>query len=68
MFYSRLPLLRVSMYLDITIGTAMTAAQRKSDFKITTHTPYLALTGELWDVYCEDLGDTWPHHKGTALY
>ena len=20
----------------------------------TTDTPYLALTGELWDVYCED--------------
>ena len=24
----------------------------KSQFKLTKYTPYLALTGELWDVYC----------------
>ena len=36
----------------------MTAAERKSDFKPTTDTPYLTLTGELtgelWGVYYED--------------
>ena len=26
----------------------MTATEHKSDFKLTTDTPYLALTGELW--------------------
>ena len=31
--------------------TAMTAAERKSDLKLTTDTPYLALTGQLWCVY-----------------
>ena len=35
----------------------MTAVERKSEFKLTTD-PYLALTGELWCVYCEDLGST----------
>ena len=29
----------------------MSATQRKWDFKLTTDTPYLALTGELWGVY-----------------
>ena len=29
----------------------MTAAERKSDFKFTTDTPYFTLTGELWGVY-----------------
>ena len=32
----------------------MTGAKLKSDFKLTTATPYLALMGELWGVYCED--------------
>ena len=31
-------------------------------------TPYLALTGELWGVYCEDFGENWPHHNSTPLY
>ena len=38
------------------------------NFRITTDTPYLALTGELWSVYCEDLGENWPRYNGTALY
>ena len=29
----------------------MTATERKTDFKLITDTLYLALTGELWDVY-----------------
>ena len=34
----------------------MTAAEHKTDFKLTDN-PYLALTGELWGVYCEDFGE-----------
>ena len=41
------------------MGTTMTAAERQSDLKLTTDIPYLALTGELWGVYCEDLGQNW---------
>ena len=33
----------------------MTAVEHKSNFRLTKDTPYLILTGELWDVYCEDL-------------
>ena len=35
----------------------MAAVERKPDFKLTTDNPYLALTGELWAVYCEDMGE-----------
>ena len=24
--------------------------------------------GELWDVYCEDLGENWPRYNCTSLY
>ena len=37
----------------------MTAAERKSDFKLTTDTPYLNLPSELLGVYCEDSGENW---------
>ena len=30
--------------------------------------PYLALTGELWGVYCEHIGANWPPYNGIALY
>ena len=30
-------------------------SESESDIRITTDTPYLALTVELWGVYCEDL-------------
>ena len=43
-----------SIYQDITYGTAMTAAERKSNFKLKIATPYLTLTGELWGVHYED--------------
>ena len=46
----------------------MTAVEQKSDTELTRDTPYLALTGELWGVYCEDLGENWPRYNGTALY
>ena len=32
------------------------------------YTPYLALTGELWTVFCEDSGENWLRYNGTALY
>ena len=41
----------------------MIAAERKSDLKLTTDTPYLALAAELWGVFCEDSGENWPRYK-----
>ena len=41
---------------DITNSNVMIAAEHKSDFALTKGTPYLALTGELWGVCCEDMG------------
>ena len=32
-------------------STAITMTQLRSDFALTNDTPYLALTGELWDVF-----------------
>ena len=40
----------------------MTMAERKSNIRPTRDTPYLSPTGELWDVFCEDLRE-----KLTAL-
>ena len=31
-------------------------------------TPYLALKGELWGVFCEDFQENWPRYNSTALY
>ena len=45
----------------------MTVTERISDFEITADTPHLALTGELWCVYCEDLRENWLRYNGTAL-
>ena len=30
--------------------------------------PHLTLMGELWGVYCEDLGENWLRYSDTALY
>ena len=54
------------IYQDITYGTVIDVAGSESDYRITTDTPYL--TGELWDVYCEDLRENWPCNIGTVLY
>ena len=43
-------------------------AESESDIRITTDTPYRALTEELWGVYCEELEENWPRYNGTALY
>ena len=40
---------------DIAFITAVTETGDKSEFQPTKYIPYLALTGELWDVFCEDL-------------
>ena len=60
--YSQIPL------HDITHGTARTGAESESDLRITINTAYLALTGKLWGVCCEDLGENWQRYNGTALY
>ena len=40
-------------------NTPVTAAEHKSEFVFTKHTPYLVLM--------DDFGENWPHHTGTAL-
>ena len=42
----------------------MIVAERESDIRITTDTPYLALMGELWGVYCEINGKKWTAPTG----
>ena len=46
----------------------MTEAKCESEFEPTKDTPYLTLTGELWDAFCEDFGENWPCYNGTTLY
>ena len=58
----------VLIYHDITYDTVITVTESESDVRITTGTPYLALTGELWGVSCEDLGENRQHYNDTALY
>ena len=40
----------------------------QSDAAATKDTPYLALTGELWGVFCEYLWENWPRYNGNTLY
>ena len=37
----------------------MTATEHKSDFKLTTDTLYLALTGEQWGAYYDNFEENW---------
>ena len=46
----------------------MTPVEHESDFKLTTDTPYLGLTGELWSVCCEEIGENWQLYHDTLLY
>ena len=39
-----------------------------NEFKYTKGTPYLALTGELWGVFCEESGENWGCYNRTVLY
>ena len=66
--YSRVPLKRGTTCHDNANDTALTATEDKCDFKHTTDTPYLALTGELWGVHYENFEENWPRYNGTALY
>ena len=50
-----MPLYRGPIYHDITYGAAMTAIERKSDFKLTT------------DNY-DNFEGNWPRYNGSALY
>ena len=56
------------VYHGITYDTAITVAESESDLRITTDTPYPALRGELWGVYCEDFQENCPRYNGIALY
>ena len=38
------------------------SAERDSHLIVTTDTPHLGLTGELWCVYCKDFGENWLYH------
>ena len=46
----------------------MTEAKYAFDIILTKDTSYLALKGDLWAVFCEDLGENWPRYNGTPLY
>ena len=53
---------------NFSYGTTMTEAKYASEVIFTKVIPYLALTGKLWGVFCEDLGENQPRYTGTALY
>ena len=55
-------------YCKITLIIAETEAKNKSDAGSTKDTPYFALTGELWGVFCEHLWENWPRYSGIVLY
>ena len=46
----------------------VTEANDASEAIFRNDIPYLALTGKLWGVFCEDLGENWPNYNGTVLY
>ena len=49
-------------------NTVVTETEYKSEFEHTKDGPYLALTSELWNVFCEALGENWPRFNDTALF
>ena len=57
---------RFNICHDITFSTA-TMTEHKSNIKLSKNTPYLAIMGELWGVFCEYFGVNWPQYSGTAL-
>ena len=44
-----------------------TEAKYQSEAEPTKDTPYPALTGKLWGVFCEYFGENWLRYSGTAL-
>ena len=57
-----------STWRDFVYGTITTEIKYASEVIFTKDTPYLALTGKLWGVFCEDLGENWLRYDSTALY
>ena len=62
-----MPLQHGATSYDIEYSIAQIDFKLKSDFEPTTDTPYLALTGELWGVFCYHFGENWCYNS-TALY
>ena len=46
----------------------MKGVEYKYEIESTKDTPYLALKGEPWCVFCEKFGENPPHYNGTTLY
>ena len=46
----------------------MTAAERKVEVILTTDTPLLAITSELWGICYDYFEGNWPHYNSTVLY
>ena len=44
-----------------------TETKHASGVIFSKDTPYIALKGELWGVFCEEFGENWPRNN-TALY
>ena len=42
-------------------------AKYKAGFDDTKNT-HISLTGEVWGIFCENLGENWPRYNGTTLY
>ena len=39
------------------------AENNSNEFEPKKDTPYLGLTGELWGIFCKDLGENWQCYK-----
>ena len=48
--------------------TRVFGVEFQSEFESTKDTPYLALMGKLWGVFCEDFRENWWPYNGTTLY
>ena len=46
----------------------MIEVKYEPEFEPTNFIPYLTLTGELWDVFSENLGENWLRYNGTQVY
>ena len=64
---SQVLLKRGSIWHDIAHITAGTEARYQSEAKPIKYTPYLGLTGQLWGVFREYLGENWPRFNSITL-
>ena len=44
-----------------------TEAEYQSESEPTKDTPYFALMGELWGVFCKYVGEIWPCYNSSTL-